>query len=304
MVMSGGTKWGAGYTIVEIMIVVAVTGVLFLVAYATISGKQNQAQFTQSVREFQSNMIDIMNDVSSGYYPTSSAAGGGVQCSLSGGPGSRVHFTNNTGGTQGANLDCTFIGKVLQFNRTQDKFNVITVVGTRVDSTGAENTDIASAHPVAGIDDTTSVNLSETQQLKGGLRVVDVITTDTNVPSPGSIGFFTSFPKYNQSAIAGALSTDMIGIRNTSITDNLSLSPASANNAVSQTNNLDSLVFGLNPTVVICLEQDGQSSNGRRAALIIGNRGRGATAELQIDNAVYAVDMIDNINNGTPACNY
>ncbi len=302
--MNGGTKRGAGYTIVELMIVVAVTGVLFLVAYATISGKQNQAQFTQSVREFQSDIIDLLNDVSSGYYPSSTAAGSGVQCSLSGSAGSRVHFTSNTGGTQGTNLDCTFIGKVLQFDRTADKFNVITVVGTRLDSSGAEITNIADAHPVAGVDDSTSVNLAETQQLKGGLRVVDIITTDTNVPSPGSVGFFTSFPKYNQSSISGALSTDLIGIRNTAITDGLSLSPASANNAVNQINSLDTLTFNLNPTIIICLEEDGQGTSGRRAALIIGNHGRGAVAELHIDDAVSAVDMVDNTSNGTPACSY
>ena len=70
-----------GFTVIEVMIVLAVTGLLFISSVALISGKQNQTAFDQSIRQIQSQIQQIINEVSIGFYPNL----GDVQCNGSGG---------------------------------------------------------------------------------------------------------------------------------------------------------------------------------------------------------------------------
>ena len=67
-----------GYTIVEGLVVIAVTAAVFLSASLLFRGRQLQVQFDQSIKDFEATMRDIMNDVSTGYYPTS-----GLDCDIS-----------------------------------------------------------------------------------------------------------------------------------------------------------------------------------------------------------------------------
>ncbi|MBI3624088.1 hypothetical protein HY218_00480, partial [Candidatus Saccharibacteria bacterium] len=64
--MVRGGNPGNGFTIVESMIFLAVTGTLMLVAFLMINGKQAQAQFATGVRDFNSKIEDIINDISTG----------------------------------------------------------------------------------------------------------------------------------------------------------------------------------------------------------------------------------------------
>src|SRR5438874_1617208 len=86
----------AGFTIVEVMIVLAITGLLFLSAAALISGKQNQAAFDQAIQQLQSQIQQTMNEVSVGYYPNRNdfvCVAGGTGPLLS--SGSNQQGTNN-----------------------------------------------------------------------------------------------------------------------------------------------------------------------------------------------------------------
>jgi Tfp pilus assembly protein PilE len=99
-----------GFTIVETMIVLAVTGVFFIVAAVEVGGRQNETEFQQSINDIQSSLQKTINDVVTGDFQeanniTCSSVGGKVSVALSAGP------TN----TEGTNADCIFIGKVLQF---------------------------------------------------------------------------------------------------------------------------------------------------------------------------------------------
>ena len=57
-----------GYTIVEVMIFLAVSSLMFLIAVGFISGKQNNVEFTLSVNTLKSDIQQVFNNVSSGYY--------------------------------------------------------------------------------------------------------------------------------------------------------------------------------------------------------------------------------------------
>ncbi|HSX23561.1 MAG TPA: hypothetical protein VLE74_00460, partial [Candidatus Saccharimonadales bacterium] len=65
--MSGGTK-PLGYTIVEVMIFLAVSGALLVSALLIFNGRQQRIEFGQSIRDIDSKIRDVLNDVSTGVY--------------------------------------------------------------------------------------------------------------------------------------------------------------------------------------------------------------------------------------------
>ncbi len=121
----------SGYTIVEVLIFLAVSGALLISAMSLFGGQQRRAQFTQAVREFDSKIQDIINDVSTGFYPNT----GSIQCAYDGGaPGNGIKLTSGSGSTQGANSDCIFIGRVIQFAPQgvgEGSLRIYTVAGQR-----------------------------------------------------------------------------------------------------------------------------------------------------------------------------
>jgi type II secretory pathway pseudopilin PulG len=98
-----------GFTIVEVLIVLVVTGLLFLSAVALISGRSGQAEFDQSSRDFQQQIQDAITQVEAGNYN-----GTPKDCTISAGNSSLVFNGTSTGG-QGTDNNCIFIGNVLQF---------------------------------------------------------------------------------------------------------------------------------------------------------------------------------------------
>jgi Tfp pilus assembly protein FimT len=98
----------SGFTIVEVMIVFAVTSVMFIVAAAFISGRQNRTQFTTAINGLQQQIQQVINETANGFYPNS----GTFTCVPSStGP---VTFTASAN-KQGTNGGCIFLGKTLQF---------------------------------------------------------------------------------------------------------------------------------------------------------------------------------------------
>src|SRR6266511_2117091 len=104
--MKGGKK-ARGFTVVETLIVLAVTGGLFVAIAATLSGRQNRTQFTQAIQEIQSQIQQVVNDVGSGYFPSTN----NFSCSATlAGPSIATGSAE-----QGSNAGCVFIGKAIQF---------------------------------------------------------------------------------------------------------------------------------------------------------------------------------------------
>jgi prepilin-type N-terminal cleavage/methylation domain-containing protein len=135
----------SGFTIVEVMIVLAVTGLLFLGAAALISGRTDQTEFDQATRALQQQMQDTVNEVSAGNY-TGTTGSNKYTCSAAGGT---IVF-NPGGAGQGTNQDCIFIGKLIEFGlgTNQDSANVYTLAGVReVQPSGDEVTSLATAEP-------------------------------------------------------------------------------------------------------------------------------------------------------------
>lgn len=160
-------KNGGGFTLFETMIVLAVSSVMLITAIVAFGGQQRKTQFTQSLRDLESQISDVMNDVQTGFYPTSLR-----NCSRTAtGP----QFTAGTPSEQGVNLECIFVGKAVHFQ--QDSFTAYSLVGNRLD---------ASSRPVASF--TASfpriIDASaEETEYKWGLRLTQFYT-GTSTASP------------------------------------------------------------------------------------------------------------------------
>src|SRR3990167_10157354 len=60
-----------GFTVLEVLIVLAITGLLFISAVTLFRGKQTQTQFNQAMHDLESKIQSIANVVKSGSFPDS-----------------------------------------------------------------------------------------------------------------------------------------------------------------------------------------------------------------------------------------
>ncbi len=200
----------AGYTIVETMIFLGVSAVLFMSASALISGRQRKTQFATTVREFSTKLESIYGNVGSGYYNST----GKVKCDVSGlPPNQTINVTSSGGNDQGTNGKCVYLGQVLvspQANASD--FQIISLVGLRVTGTPArEVQNLKEAIPRLYTD------TAETYSLAGAEFVSVKIDNSTPVGagSNSAVAFIGSFASYkkvsgvNLSLESGSSHTDV-----------------------------------------------------------------------------------------------
>jgi hypothetical protein len=141
---------GSGYTMVEVMIFLAVTGALFVAIAGNINGQQRKTEFLNAVRDTESRLRDILNDVATGYYTYNP----GFSCTSS--------LTTNTrpvisaGTTQqganagGANAGCIYLGRAVQFapqGTTGQSYRLYSVIGRQKTATGKTVQNLAETIP-------------------------------------------------------------------------------------------------------------------------------------------------------------
>jgi type II secretory pathway pseudopilin PulG len=163
------------------MIVLAVTGALFVAIAATLTGRQRSNEFTQSINDVRTRIQQIMTEARNGYYPSATT----FNCSAVGNSLSIVVGTP----TQGSRTDCVFLGKVLQFNSSglnPEDVEVYPVAGIRT------ATDITVADP--SVVSNSQVDTSETFSLKYGLTVEKMRAGGSNV---GAFGILSSMDSIN-----------------------------------------------------------------------------------------------------------
>ncbi len=175
---------GAGYTIIETLIFLAVSAAMFVSAMAFVSGRQNRTEFSSAVRDFEASINDIANDVSNGYYANITEGGGRIYCQVVGGA---IQLQSRATDTQGGNQGCLFIGKALLFNMSDyeaGQYLTVPLVGTQYKNGVFANGDSesyadSSVVPIAKTPDhATTPNAYEVTRLAGGVTVGCVIYSD------------------------------------------------------------------------------------------------------------------------------
>ncbi len=256
---------GGGFTILEVMLFLAISGALFVGTLAAISGRREGVEFQQAIRDVESKMNDVINQVASGYYPSNDR----VKCVASA-PGAPVLSSGVS--PLGSSSECVYLGKVVQFTPNaldSSDYNVISVAARRLTPAKREVSSLAEAYPTAVAN--PSIDITEQFQLQYGLRVTEVKDADTGVATGGAVAFFSSFPKNSTS---GALSSGeqhvSVGIvPNTVLAQDVT---ATATAVANLKNYADNAVLDRAEGVKICLSNETAS---RRARIVIG--GTGAT---------------------------
>ena len=174
-----------GFTVVETMIFLAVSGMLFFSAMTLIGGQQEKAEFNYGIQEFTAQVRDIINDVSTGFYPVDP----GTNC-----------FVTGTTTAQGTNSGCTFIGRVMHFgandvpgNPTESSMRVYSVVGRRQINIPGGTRDVFNLAE----SETRPLPTSQEVRVPGGMLVRWVRVGGVGGADVGLVGYFTNFTKYS-----------------------------------------------------------------------------------------------------------
>jgi len=268
--MRGGKKT-QGFTVVETLIVLAITGGLFAAVALTLSGRQARTQFEQSIQEVKSQIEQTINEVATGFYPNT----GNFRCTAGGsGPILTSGSTN-----QGENTGCIFLGKVMQFDMAgtdPEQFKVYTVAGLQRDSAGDEVTTYAASVPRVVSPSTSNNSVPDataTSKLLYGLTTHEVFygTTKTNI---GAVAFVNGLAQYSSGSImSGAQQVNVIPINNTSL--NASLRGA----AESINNNFTSSPVNVSNGIKLCFVSGGTQQSG---LITIGSNNRQLSVTLDI----------------------
>jgi len=274
-------KKQTGYTILEVLIFLAVSSLMFVSAMRAINGRQKQVQFTQSIQEFDAKIKDLINDVTTSYYPTNET----VNCIVDNG-GEVVIGKSETPQELGTNDDCIYVGKVIHFQSNGDDtaMRIYAMAGKRYSDTAlTPSYSISEAKPKA-VSNPGNIDFIESAEdftTLYGLRVTRVIRpiSDTDFTDYGSIAIMSNF---GGSSISEAQSVQIGGIKGSSMGGD----GQSSLNIINQiTDNVSG--SGLpgyfekdtDEGVVICLE----SPHGKKASLALGVKGSNSTF-LQVDN--------------------
>lgn len=270
-----------GFTILEVLIFIAVSALIFFAAMTAISGRQNQVQFAQSTRDFESKIRDLINDVSAGYYPTNDT----VDCNTDL-DADRVDIVASTNKKLGTNNACIYIGKAIQFLPDSDETKIRTYVlaGKRYIKNGevepVTSIDEAGPRAIAKPGDALFTETVQEYTLLYGLKIKKVIVP--SIPAPNERGviaiisnFGGSLTSESQTVQVGTIygsepnhtEDEALDVINR-LTDDLAL--------IDQNGFFDK---STEQGIIICLE----NFDGRLASVTIGVKGS-ATTTLQMDD--------------------
>jgi prepilin-type N-terminal cleavage/methylation domain-containing protein len=153
--MKGGKKQTLtpfGYTIVEVMIVLAVSGTMFLIASSFISGKQQRTAFSQGVNELASSLQKVIEQVNGGQYSDVP-----ISCTIT----SHGVTPVSGGSSQGTNAPCVFLGKLIHFNEggtggvDSEQYEIFSLAGLRADGLNQPTSQLNEIDPTPIADLTT-----------------------------------------------------------------------------------------------------------------------------------------------------
>jgi type II secretory pathway pseudopilin PulG len=146
--MAKGGTTSSGFTIVETLIVLAVSAALAGSMILLVNGRQEKTEFQVAVNSLKTKLQQIINETSNGYYPNN----GDFSCT---GTSTGPSISSISHASQGTNNTCIFLGKAVQLGiktgsaDANQSFTTYPLVANRYDTTGAEVSTFAAAKPIA-----------------------------------------------------------------------------------------------------------------------------------------------------------
>lgn len=290
-------KRGRGYTILEVMIFVAISGFMLIAAMIAIGGRQQEVQFQQATRDFENKINDFISDVEIGYFERDA----GFSCEATGivNPEPDIDYTSGLDGSvQGQSGDCVLIGKAIVMGEEpnvttsdvndEDKkatLRIFDMAGVRLidQNTNEPAQNILDAKPKPLATASSPVN---TYALRYGLEVEKVIQYDASLPpqeeaasvlmimNNAQAGLTSTFESDDASVSAGSTSAKvLVGTFNDGISASTGLNDF--------TNNWRRMSDGGSPeftTIAICLS----GPNARGSSSTVSNWNHRETAALLV----------------------
>lgn len=148
MKQGGNRQKSRGFTMVEVLIVLAVTSAMLVMASVIISGRVAKTEFSVGSRQIRQDIEDVFNQAGSGF----SGSQSNFRCSgnISGQP-----LLSAVSSESGTNASCVFVGKVMIFGTNAARVSsmrVIPLAGNRQTQIGGQLQNITSvtqARPIA-----------------------------------------------------------------------------------------------------------------------------------------------------------
>ena len=189
-----------GYTVIEVMIFLAISGVIFVTAVLAFQGQQGKTSFEQGMRDLASQLQKYVSEVGTSVLPGADK----YACSISISTG-RTQLAAGGAGI-GSNQACIFLGRAIQVIPTQSKLFAYSVLGNQYDANGETVTSFTSALPepafAAGTDLTDEYNTPWGTVSSSKITKLDGTTADSDL-----VGFYNSLQDgYQNSGVAGAQS--------------------------------------------------------------------------------------------------
>jgi prepilin-type N-terminal cleavage/methylation domain-containing protein len=194
--MKGGKhKQPLGYTIVEVMIVLAISGLMFVIAADFINGKQEHASFSTGVNEFATELQDTIDQVNNGQYSDTL-----FNCNaypIDDGTSVSVNITSPISAseeTQGTSSTCVYLGKLLYFysknNGLADQYENFSLAGSQYNQSGGHPSYITDSYPTPIISTNGKVDLTVNQEMPDSLQLTGPIQINGGAnASTYAIGF-------------------------------------------------------------------------------------------------------------------
>jgi len=142
-------NYRGGFTIIESMIVLAVSSVIFFSAMIVFRGSGQKIDFNQSMNDLQAKLKSYSNQVNTGVF-----AGNKYQCTVNtfAGQPARPILNTSSAATENASEDCIYLGKAIQPIPGTGDIYVYDVLGFRnvhsgISDTGVGVTTVAQAMP-------------------------------------------------------------------------------------------------------------------------------------------------------------
>jgi type II secretory pathway pseudopilin PulG len=184
-------KNSGGFTVVETLIVLAITGVMFVAIVGVVSGRQSKTQFNQAANNITAEIEQVISEVQSGYYPDV----GVHECAY------------GSAESQGKVKECATLGKLVSFKSDKDFYSIDTIIGKRYAQ------DFQNAEP------SVYSAAAQTRLLKFGLTLKWMKAGGADISSFAVVSDFAS--NSGSGAMYGSQSTNIVpvasGIVNTGI---------------------------------------------------------------------------------------
>lgn len=181
-----------GYTIIEVMMVLAISGGLLASVAVMISNQQERTEFAISTRSVESTFQDLFNDVESGVINNN----GKLSCSAGDSLSATVGI-DPTAAEQGTNTNCVYLGKAIHFYRTSatapvNNYTIVNIVGKRQYKETALGdpiniTTIDKAKPTAFYRDDSDQSPVTGGTLENGLQVTAIYYFDSSTNTLSSV---------------------------------------------------------------------------------------------------------------------